>query len=74
MGIFTKETNHGHKELRIGRTVGAGITGLFAAAALAGSIYINEAREASLEVMFGNVTETITEPGLNFMKLMKMQM
>lgn len=65
MGIFTKEGRHGEDELRWGRIAGASISGLATAAALVGSLYVNEAREVSLEVTFGKVTNVITEPGIN---------
>ena len=65
MGFFTKETGHGRKEPRIGRMIGSGITGLAAVFAVAGSLYVNEAREVSLEVTFGKVTNVVDEPGIN---------
>lgn len=66
MGILTSTDRHGQTQYSIPKIAGSSIAGLFAASALWGSIYVNEAREVSLEVRFGNVVDVVTEPGLNF--------
>ena len=66
MGLFTREGEQGFASLKKVNVAGAAIAGLFASATAIGSFYINEAREVSLEVKFGQVTDIETTPGLKF--------
>lgn len=66
MGLFTKTDRNGQIYPRVGRIAGASVTAVFGAAALLSSVYVNEAREVSLEVSFGQVTDVVTEPGVNW--------
>lgn len=58
MGIFTNKDGD-YSVTKIGS---ASAASLFTAAALWSSLYINEARQVSLEVRFGDVVDTVTEP------------
>jgi len=64
MGLFIGEDRHGNPSLRVGRIAGAAIGGLFAAATAFGSFYINEEREVSLEVRFGQIVDIETTHGI----------
>lgn len=65
MGFFTKEDDRGRTKARVGRIATTSLASLFTATALWSGLYINEAREVSLEVRFGKVVDTITDPGIN---------
>ncbi len=58
---FFKNKNGDLSATKIGTTT---LAGLFTAASLWSGIYINEARQVSLEVRFGDVVDTVTESGL----------
>lgn len=72
MGFFTKEITkereygeeHTHRVANWTRIAGTGIASTFAALATASTFYINEARQVSLEIRFGDVVDTVTDPGI----------
>lgn len=64
MGIFTEKNSRGENVPRVGRIAGAAIGSAFAAATALSSVYINQERQVSLEVLFGGVTNEVKTPGL----------
>jgi regulator of protease activity HflC (stomatin/prohibitin superfamily) len=65
--FFTKGSGHS-KKLRAGRIATTAIGSIFALSTAYSALYVNQAREVSLEVTFGKVTEQVDTAGLKFKK------
>lgn len=66
MGLFTKQDRYGDTAVRIFPLAATGAGALIALTLAFSSMYINEERQVSLEVLFGKVSDVENTAGLKF--------